>query len=214
LALRAGIVFSFTPPQADQESRVDLRRANHRGRAAWIDDQALLNGTGASSAAVLGFGLPAEAFAQATTPTNPQWDAGRLRHLLPQVSDSQMLIKASFSTPMLDAPTLRVGDLSVRGRMSDTHGEHWHFHAGGLRAERRYTLSLATADGRAPAAPWELATFPTPTSGRRFRACSSSPAPAATRRCRSVQQIPADGRAQSPVATRAELCAAGCGGER
>ena len=55
----------------------------------------------ASSAAVLGFGLPAEAFAQATTPTNPQWDAGRLRHLLPQVSDSQMLIKASFSTPML-----------------------------------------------------------------------------------------------------------------
>jgi hypothetical protein len=48
----------------------------------------------ASSAAVLGFGLPAEAFAQATTPTNPQWDAGRLRHLLPQVSDSQMLIKA------------------------------------------------------------------------------------------------------------------------
>jgi hypothetical protein len=116
----------------------------------------------ASSAAVLGFGLPTEVLAQTATPTNPQWDAGRLRHLLPQVSDSQMLIKASFGAPMLDAPTLRVGDLSVRGRMSDTRGEHWHFHASGLQPGRRYALSLATSDGRALAAPWELATFPGP----------------------------------------------------
>jgi len=113
----------------------------------------------ASSAAVLGFGLAIEVLAQTATPTNPQWDAGSLRHLLPQVSESQMLIKASFSAPMLDAPTLRVGDISVRGRMSDTRGEHWHFHASGLQPGRRYALSLATTDGRALAAPWELATF-------------------------------------------------------
>ena len=66
----------------------------------------------ASSAAVLGFGLPTEVFAQTPTRTDPQWDAGSLRHLLPQVSDKEMLIKASFSAPMLEAPTLRVGDLS------------------------------------------------------------------------------------------------------
>src|SRR5436305_1723976 len=124
----------------------------------------------ASSAAVLGFGLPTDVFAQNAPRTDPQWDAGGLRHLLPQVSDSQILIKASFSTPMLDAPALRVGDLSVRGRMSDTRGEHWHFHAGGLQPGRRYTLSLATTDGRALAAPWDLAPFPGPDERpQRFR---------------------------------------------
>ncbi len=116
----------------------------------------------ASSAAMLGFGLPGEVLAQTPTRNDSQWDAGSLRHLLPQVSEKEMLIKASFSVPMLDAPTLRVGDLSVRGRMSDTRGEHWHFHAGGLQPGRRHTLSLATTDGRALAAPWELATFPGP----------------------------------------------------
>jgi len=116
----------------------------------------------ASSAAVLGFGLPAEAFAQTAPRTDAQWDAGSLRHLLPQVSDSQILIKASFNAPLLDAPTLRVGDLNVRGRMSDTRGEHWHFHAGGLQPGRRYALSLVAGSGSALAAPWELSTFPGP----------------------------------------------------
>src|SRR5436309_3410911 len=51
----------------------------------------------ASSAAAFGFGLPAQVFAQTTRPTDSAWDAGILRHLLPQVSDSQMLIKASFA---------------------------------------------------------------------------------------------------------------------
>jgi hypothetical protein len=116
----------------------------------------------ASSAAVLGFGLPAQVSAQTTIRTDSAWDAGTLRHLLPQVSDSQILIKASFNAPLLDAPTLRVGDLTVRGRMSDTRGEHWHFHAGGLQPGRRFTLSLAAGNGRALTAPWELATFPGP----------------------------------------------------
>jgi hypothetical protein len=37
-------------------------------------------------------------------------DAGNLRHLLPTVSDTRMLIKASFNAPLAAAPTLRVGD--------------------------------------------------------------------------------------------------------
>jgi hypothetical protein len=85
-----------------------------------------------------------------------------VRHLLPQVSDSRMLIKASFNTPLTSAPTLRIGNVTVRGRMGDTRGEHWHFYASDLRPGRRYTLALAGSKGRALCAPWELSTFPSP----------------------------------------------------
>ena len=119
----------------------------------------------ASTATALGIGLPGELFAQAgTAPASPggAWDAGLVRHLLPTVSDTRMLIKASFNAPLTDAPTLRVGDAAVRGRMGDTSGEHWHFYASDLSPGRRYPLSLAGADGRALCQPWELATFPGP----------------------------------------------------
>ena len=115
----------------------------------------------ASSAAALGLGLPAEPYAQAVAASGAQWDAGSLRHLLPTVSDTRMLVKASFNRPLAEAPTLHVDDIAVRGRMSDTGGEHWHFHATGLRPGRRYSLSL-TGNGRALAQPWQLATFPGP----------------------------------------------------
>jgi hypothetical protein len=119
----------------------------------------------ASTATALGIGLPGELFAQAGTAPAPSagaWDAGLVRHLLPTVSDTRMLIKASFNTPLTDAPTLRVGDAAVRGRLGDTRGEHWHFYATDLRAGRRYPLSLAGGDGRALCQPWELSTFPGP----------------------------------------------------
>ena len=116
----------------------------------------------ASSAAALGFGAAAEALAQAGAPTSATWDAGSLRHLLPTVSDRAMLIKASFNAPLAEAPTLRAGDLAVRGRMSDTRGEHWHFHTTDLRPGRRYALALTGSDGRALCQPWELSTFPSP----------------------------------------------------
>ena len=67
----------------------------------------------ASTATALGIGLPGELFAQAGTAPAPSagaWDAGLVRHLLPTVSDTRMLIKASFNTQLTDAPTLRVGD--------------------------------------------------------------------------------------------------------
>ena len=116
----------------------------------------------ASSAAALGFGVAAEAHAQATTAATSRWDAGILRHLLPTVSDSRMLIKASFNTPLAEAPTLRIDDIAVRGRMSDTRGEHWYFYATGLRSGSRYSLSLSDGGGHALSQPWELSTFPGP----------------------------------------------------
>src|SRR4051794_17655820 len=86
----------------------------------------------ASSAAAFGFGMPAEAYAQAAAPSGAQWDAGSVQHILPQVSDTRMLVKASFNVPLTSAPNLHVGNTSVRGRMGDTRGEHWHFYATGL----------------------------------------------------------------------------------
>jgi len=116
----------------------------------------------ASSAAALGIGLPVEVFAQAPAAPASQWDAGGVRHLLPTVSDTRILIKASFNAPLADAPTLRVGGTSIPGRMSDTHGEYWHFHADGLQPGRPHTLSLVGSKGRALTEPWQLSTFPAP----------------------------------------------------
>jgi hypothetical protein len=91
--------------------------------------------------------------------TSDRWDQGRLRHLLPTVSDSRILIKASFDTALTFTPHLRVGDRRVDGRMTDTAGECWVFDADGLDAGRLYTLSLAGPDN-ALCEPWTLATFP------------------------------------------------------
>ena len=94
----------------------------------------------ASSAVALSAAIPADLFAQAAaapSPSTPAWDPGSVRHLLPTVSDSRMLVKVSLSMPLAEAPVLRVGGATVRGRMSDTRGEHWHFHTGGLQPGRR-----------------------------------------------------------------------------
>src|SRR5262252_1656347 len=49
--------------------------------------------------------LPADSFAQNSRPPEAHaWDAGRLTHLLPTVSDTRILIKASFSKPLSGAP--------------------------------------------------------------------------------------------------------------
>ena len=118
-----------------------------------------------SAATAFSLAVPADLFAEAVpanAPTDTTWDAGDLRHLLPTVSDSRMLIKASFNTPLSEAPTLNVGGTAVRGRMGDTSGEHWHFYATDLQPRHRYDLSLAGAKGRPLCEPWQLATFPGP----------------------------------------------------
>jgi hypothetical protein len=119
----------------------------------------------ASSALALSAAVSPELFAQsaaAPVPSAAAWDAGAVRHLLPTVSDSRMLIKASFNAPLTEAPTLRVDDIAVRGRMSDTRGEFWQFHAIDLRPGRPYQLSLVGDQGRSLCEPWQIATFPAP----------------------------------------------------
>src|SRR6516225_9946229 len=116
--------------------------------------------TGTLGAAVLAT-RPAEMFAQANRAPIPQdWDAGEVRHLLPTVSDTRLLIKASFNRPITGAPTLHLGARSVRGRMTDTAGEFWQFVATDLTPGQRYRLSLTAANGRPLCEPWPLSTFP------------------------------------------------------
>lgn len=115
-----------------------------------------------SSAAAFGLGM-SELLAQpaqAQAPSGATWDAGSVLHILPQVSDTRILVKASFNAPLISEPSLRIGDTTVRGRMSDTRGEHWQFHATGLRSGQRYMLSMTTGSGAALCEPWELSTFP------------------------------------------------------
>ncbi|HUR36122.1 MAG TPA: hypothetical protein VM032_20105 [Vicinamibacterales bacterium] len=116
-----------------------------------------------SFGATLLAGLPADLFgSQPAPPPQTAWDAGQVRHLLPAVSDTAVLVKASFSRPLSAAPGLRIGPVTVRGRLNDTTGEFWQFHATGLQPGRRYTLSLRDGGGRALCEPWELSTFPAP----------------------------------------------------
>lgn len=118
-----------------------------------------------SAAAGLAFGVPQELFAQsfsAKAPDDLTWDGGGLRLLLPTVSDTRMLIKASFNAPLPEAPSLNIGNTAVRGVMSDTQGEHWQFYADGLKPRQKYRLSLTGTKGRQLCEPWELSTFPAP----------------------------------------------------
>ncbi len=106
---------------------------------------------------------PADSFAQNRAPSpNPSWDAGQVRHLLPTVNDTRILIKASFAKPLTAAPTLRVGASTFRGSMNDTEGVLWQFYAGGLPPGQRHSLSLTGADGKSLCEPWDLSTFPAP----------------------------------------------------
>jgi hypothetical protein len=106
--------------------------------------------------------LPADLLAQAGSPPPvTAWDAGRVRHLLPGVNATRMLIKASFNQPLTASPTLRIGATAVQGRATDTRREFWQFDASGLETGRRYTLSLSS-NGRTLCEPWSLSTLPAP----------------------------------------------------
>ena len=121
----------------------------------------LAGSAGAMGAAMFGR-MPLQAMAQEAPPADREWDAGAVRHILPTVSDSRMLLKVSFDRPLSNAPTLRVDDTSIEGAMSDTGGIHWQFHAGQLQPDRPYTLSLRDSSGRSLCEPWPLSTFPAP----------------------------------------------------
>jgi hypothetical protein len=131
-----------------------------------LDRRAFLRGSlGAVAAA-----WPADVLAQQTSrATGGTWDPGRVQHLLPTVSDTRLLLKASFTEPIGATPILRLspatnksgaGGLTVTGRMNDTGGGCWQFYAANLQAATRYTLALADARGAPLCEPWELSTFP------------------------------------------------------
>jgi len=111
--------------------------------------------------------LPADRFEPvASEQIDAAWDRGQLKHLLPSVSDSRMLIKASFVRPLSSAPTLRIGTTPTIGVMTDTKGESWQFYASGLAPDRRHMLALVDARGTSLCQPWGLSTFPAPGTTR------------------------------------------------
>ena len=120
-----------------------------------------LRGTAATALSLAG---SSDLFAQAATtaPASATWDSGSIAHLLPTVSDSRILIKASFVSALADAPKLEIDGTSVQGRMGDTRGEHWNFYAADLKPGQLHRLALTGSNGRALCQPWELSTFPGP----------------------------------------------------
>ena len=89
-----------------------------------------LSGTGG---AALFATLPGELLAQANPPASSTWNAGTLRHLLPTVSDSAILIKASFAEPLAAAPSLWLrlaraagGAINLAGRKTSVIGGELH----------------------------------------------------------------------------------------
>ena len=127
----------------------------------YVDRREFLRGSSVAAAAA-SMTWPADLMAAKAVAPSGGWDPGSVRHLLPTASHNRLLVKASFRTPLLEAPTLRIAGTSVRGRMTDTRGEFWQFHAADLKPGRPYTLALSGNRGRALCEPWSVATFPGP----------------------------------------------------
>ena len=80
-----------------------------RKRVAVDRRRFMVGSAGAMGAAVFGR-LPLGAMVEQGTPPAPLgWDAGVVRHLLPTVSDSRVLVKVSFDRPLSAAPRMRIG---------------------------------------------------------------------------------------------------------
>ena len=88
---------------------------------------------------------------QALNPVVDDWDSGQVRHLLPAVNESQLLIKASFTSPVAEMPQLRIRNGAssrvVNGYQNDTGGEFWQFQAAELQSDTEYQLSLQDSRG-------------------------------------------------------------------
>ena len=103
---------------------------------------------------------------QDLNPVTDNWDSGIVRHLLPAVNESRILIKASFSSALTETPRLLIQNGSsnrlVEGYVNDTSGEFWQFYATELQSDTEYELSLQDSSGNALCEPWPLSTFPAP----------------------------------------------------
>ena len=103
---------------------------------------------------------------QDLNPVTDNWDSGIVRHLLPAVNESRILIKASFSSALTETPRLLIQNGSsnrlIEGYVNDTSGEFWQFYATELQSDTEYELSLQDSGGNALCEPWPLSTFPAP----------------------------------------------------
>ena len=94
------------------------------------------------------------------------WDTGIVRHLLPAVNESRILIKTSFSRALKETPRLRIQNGSssrlIEGYLNDTSGEFWEFYATDLQPDTEYELSLQDSGGNSLCESWPLSTFPAP----------------------------------------------------
>lgn len=121
---------------------------------------------------------------QALDPVSDDWDAGRLRHLLPAVNESEIFIKASFTAPVTEQPQLRLrngtSNVVIDGHQNDTRGEFWEFRASNLQPDTAYQLSLQDNRGNQLCEPWPLSTFPDPSQNPErvrvlFYTCAGGP---------------------------------------
>ena len=88
------------------------------------------------------------------------WDHGVVRHILPTVSDTEILIKISLLQSQKNPPSLLVGNNRVIGKMTDTQGEFWQFFVKNLKPGQPYQLSLKNHLGASLCESWSLSTFP------------------------------------------------------
>jgi hypothetical protein len=119
-----------------------------------------------SSALALSSAISPEIFADflpSKAQTNKgSWDQGTVRHILPTVNDTQMLIKVSFNTLQNKPPILKIGTQKVIGKREDTQGECWSFYQDNLVPNKQYLLNLTSSSGKSLCETWPLKTFPAP----------------------------------------------------
>jgi hypothetical protein len=93
------------------------------------------------------------------------WNQGALAHVLPTVSDTEVLVKTSFLKPLNEPPVLKLGKHTVIGQPTDSEKYFWQFHAANLKSATSYRLELRSSDKKSSQSlcdPWEIKTFPSP----------------------------------------------------
>ena len=103
--------------------------------------------------------LPKDAGAQ---DSSDDWNEGEVQHLLPTANHNRVLIKASFTAPLLRAPKLRMGSTFATSIQTDTQGYFWAFDIEGLTPDTEYECTLSDHGGRLLCNRWPLRTFPHP----------------------------------------------------
>jgi len=94
---------------------------------------------------------------------DPNWNEGKVIHILPTANHERFLIKISFKESLKKPPMLQVGsEKRVAGEMTDTEGRFWMFDAPGLQPQTTYNLELKDHAGQALCDSWPLKTFPAP----------------------------------------------------